>query len=156
GPTAILHGKIAEALAHEEILELRVLLEIELLVTKLHLVQRRHGDVDVAVLEELAHVAVEERENERANVRAIDVGGGHVSEAVGGQACDVELVADAGADCGDHRLDLDVREHLVDAVLLAVDDLPAQREDRLVRAVASTLCRPASGIALDDEELRRL
>ena len=61
-----------------------------------------------------------------------------------------------GADRGDHRLDLDVREHLVDAVLLAVDDLPAQRQDRLVAAVAALLGRAAGRVALDDEELGRL
>ena len=153
GAGAVANVEVAEALAHEQILELGVLLEVELLVAELHLVERRHGDVDVAVLEELAHVPVEEREDERADVRAVDVGVGHDDDPVVTQAGDVELVADAGADRGDHRLDLRVREHLVDPVLLAVDDLPAQRQDRLVRAVAAALRRAAGGIALDDEEL---
>ena len=60
-----------------------------------------------------------------------------------------------GADRGDHRLDLVVRENLVDAVLLGVDDLPAQRQDRLVRPVAAHLRRAAGAVALDDEELAR-
>ena len=61
-----------------------------------------------------------------------------------------------GADRGDHCLDLRVRQDLVDAVLLGVDDLPAQRQDRLRRAVARLLRGAAGGVALDDEELRRL
>src|SRR5262249_48149062 len=48
---ALAHLEVAEALADEQLLELRLLLEIELLVPELHLVERRHGDVDVAVLE---------------------------------------------------------------------------------------------------------
>ena len=55
------NGDLADALAHEELLELRVLLEVELLVPDLDLVERRHGDVDVAAIEELGHVPVEER-----------------------------------------------------------------------------------------------
>src|SRR5205823_1556712 len=69
---------------------------------------------------------------------------------------DVELVADARADRGDHRLDLGVREHLVDAVLLAVDDLPAERQDRLEEAVARLDGRAAGRVSLDEVELRRL
>src|SRR5215467_1423438 len=135
GTCSIAYIERAEALAHEQLLELRVLLEIELLVAELHLVERRHGDVDVAVLEQLAHVPVEEREDERPDVRAVDVGIGHDDDPVVAQAGDVELVADTGADRSDYRLDLRVRENLVDAVLLAVDDLPPQRQNRLIRAV---------------------
>ncbi len=68
---------------------------------------------------------------------------------------DVELLADAGADGGDQRLDLLVGEHLVDAVLLDVDDLPAQREDRLGVPVPALLGGAAGGVALDDEDLRQ-
>src|SRR6266511_841219 len=63
------------------------------------------------------------------------------------------LVAHAGPDCGDQRLDLDVLKHLVDAALLDVDDLAAKRQDRLSVAVAGLLRRAAGRVALDDEEL---
>src|SRR3954452_2882778 len=141
------------ALAGEELLELRLLLEVELLTPELRTVERRRCDVDMAALDQRRHLPVEEREDERADVRAVDVGVRHHDDAVVAQLRDVELVADAGADRGDHRLDLVVREHLVDAVLLGVDDLPAQRQDRLVGAVAALLGGAAGGIALDDEEL---
>jgi len=44
-------------------------------------------------------------------VRAVDVGVGHDDHAVIAQRGDVELVADARTDRGDHRLDLVVRQH---------------------------------------------
>src|SRR5439155_16618456 len=67
-----------------------------------------------------------------------------------------ELLADARADGGDDRLDLVVRQNLVDAVLLGVDDLPAERQDRLEGVVATLLRGAAGGVALDDEEFGRL
>src|SRR5690606_36731683 len=54
---------------------------------------------------------------------------------------------------GDHGADFVVRKHLVDAGLLGVDQLAAQREDRLGAAVAALLGRAAGGVALDDVEL---
>ena len=44
-------------------------------------------------------------------------------------------------------------EHLVEARPLDVEDLAAQRQDRLVGAVARLLGRAAGGIALDEEQL---
>ena len=66
---------------------------------------------------------------------------------------DVELLADPGADGGDQRADLLVGEHLVDPVLLGVDDLAAERQDRLRVAIAPLLGGAAGRIALDDEQL---
>src|SRR5690242_20876724 len=67
---------------------------------------------------------------------------------------DVELLrADACTECGDQRADLGRAQHLVEACPLDVEDLAAQRQDRLVLAVAPLLGRSAGGIALDDEEL---
>ena len=42
-----------------------------------HAVQRRHGRVDAALLDERAHVAEEERQQQGADVRAVDVGVAH-------------------------------------------------------------------------------
>ena len=66
---------------------------------------------------------------------------------------EVELVAHAGAEGGDQRLDLGVLQHLVDPRLLDVEDLAAQRQHRLGRAVAALLGRAAGRVALDDEQL---
>ena len=132
---------------------MRFLLDVLLVVADLDAVQRRHGDVDVAVLDQLLHLPVEERQDQRADVRAVDVGVGHHDHAVVAQLLEVELLADAGADRRDDRLDLGVREHLVDPVLLGVDHLAAQRQDRLEEAVARVDGRAAGRVALDEVEL---
>ena len=93
---------------------------------------------------------------QRADVRAVDVGVGHDDDAVVAELREVELLADPGADRGHDRLDLRVREHLVDPVLLGVDHLPAQRQDRLeARCRARRFGRAAGRVALDEVELGR-
>ena len=87
--------EVLDPLAHEQLLELRFLLDVLLLVADLDAVERRHGDVDVAALDQLLHLAVEEREDQRADVRAVDVGVGHHDHAVVAQLLEVELLADA-------------------------------------------------------------
>ena len=103
---------------------MRVLLEVVLLAADLHLVERRHRDVHVALLDQLRHLPVEERQDQRADVRAVDVGVRHHDHAVIAELLEVELVAEARADRGDHRLDLVVREHLVDAFFSLLMILP--------------------------------
>ena len=107
----------------------------------------------MAALDQLAHVPVEEREDQRADVGAVHVGVRHHDHVVVAELRDVELVENAGADRRDHRLDLGVREHLVDPVALGVDHLPAQRQDRLEGAVAGVLGGAAGRVALDEVEL---
>ena len=62
-------------------------------------------------------------------------------------------LADAGADRGDHGLDFGVLKHLVETRLLHVDQLAADRKNRLIAAVAPLLGRAAGGITLDDVKL---
>ena len=149
------HGHVFHALAHEQVLELGVLLEVHAPASELHVVERRNGDVDVSTLVELRHRPVQKREDERADVRTVHVCVRHDDDPAVAEVRDVELVAEPGADRGDHRLDLRVRQDLVDAVLLGVDDLSAQREDRLRHAIAGLLRGASRGVALDDEELGR-
>ena len=115
--------------------------------------ERRLRDVDVAGLDQLGHLPVEERQQQRADVRAVDVGVGHDDDLVIARLVDLELFLDAAADRGDDRADFLVRQHLVDARLLDVDDLAAQRQDRLEVALASLLGRAAGRVALDEIEL---
>ena len=58
-----------------------------------------------------------------------------------------------GADRGDQRLDLLVAQHLVDARPLDVQDLAADRQDRLEPRVARLLGAAAGAVTLDDEQL---
>jgi hypothetical protein len=72
------------------------------------------------------------------------------------QLRDSRSVFDARAEGGDHRADFLVGEDLVEACLLDVDDLAADREDRLEVTVASLLGGAAGRVALDQEELGAL
>ncbi len=90
-------------------------------------------------------------------MRAVDVRVRHDDDLVVARLVRIEravalVVADAGADGGDHRADFLVREDLVDARLLGVDQLAAQRQDRLEAAVAALLGGTAGGVAFDDVE----
>ena len=89
-------------------------------------------------------------------MRAVDVRVAQQDRASVAELLDVEVLADAGAERGDERLDLLVAEHLVGARLLDVQDLPAQRQDRLGAPIAAALRAAAGRRALDDEELALL
>src|SRR3546814_13702449 len=61
--------------------------------------------------------------------------------------------SDAGTQRGDQGADLRGREHAVEARALDVEDFSAQRQHRLVLAVAALLGRAAGRVTLDDEQL---
>ena len=146
--------RVLEALADQVVLERALVLQIQLGRAALHLVERRLGDEDVAALDQLRHLAEEEGEQQRADMGAVDVGVRHDDDLVVAELVDVELVgADAGAERGDQRADLLGGDHLVEAGALDIEDLAAERQHRLVLAVAALLGRAAGRIALDDEEL---
>ena len=93
--------------AQQVLLQLVVVLEVDLFLALLRLVQRRLRDVDVAALDQLGHLPVEERQQQRADVRAVDVRVGHDDDAVIAQLVGVVLVlAEAGAERRDQRDDL--------------------------------------------------
>lgn len=146
------HGHVVEAEEEDARVHLAVRQHVLALLLALHLVERRLGEVDVAALDELGHLAVEERQQERADVRAVHVGIGHDDDLVVAGLRDVPFLREAAADGRDERADLVVREHAVDARLLDVQHLAAQGQDRLDRTVASGLGGTAGGIALHEEE----
>ena len=65
----------------------------------------------------------------------------------------LEVRSDAGADRADERLDLLVLEHAVDASTLDVENLAANRKDRLGSGVTSLLRGSPGAVTLHDEEL---
>ena len=72
------------------------------------------------------------------------------------QLRDVEAVADAldpGAQGDDQRPDVLARDDLVEAGLLDVQELAAERQDRLEPPIATLLGRAAGRVALDDVQL---
>src|SRR5690606_27301800 len=60
---------------------------------------------------------------------------------------------DAGAHRLDQRADFLAADDAIESRPLDVEDLAAQREDRLVLAVAPALGRSAGAVALDQEQL---
>ena len=99
-------------------------------------------------------MAEEEGQQQRADVRAVDVGVGHEDELAVAQLGGVEVVlADAAAEGRDHGADFLVAEHLVVAGLFDVEDLALEREDGLELAVAALLGGAAGGLTLDQVEL---
>ena len=100
-------------------------------------------------MHQVVHLAVEERQQQRADVRAVHVGVGHDDDFAVAAFGEVHFVADARADGRDHAADLFVGQHLVFARLVGVDDFAAQREDGLVVADAAAFGAAAGRIALD-------
>ena len=132
---------------------LRLGVGVELLLALGHPVERRLGDVDVARLDQLLHLPEEEGQQQRPDVRAVHVGVGHQDDLVVPRVLQLEILLHAGADGGDHRPDLLVAEDLVDPGPLDVQDLAAERQDGLERAVAALLGAAAGRVALDQVDL---
>ena len=121
-------------------------------VLLLHAEDGRASDVDVAAVDELGHIAVEERQQQDADVRAVDVGIGHDDDAVVTRLIGVEVLADVRADGRDERTDGVAGQGAVQAGTLDVQDLTAQRQDGLRLAVARLLGAATCGIALYNED----
>ena len=115
--------------------------------------QRRHGGVDVPVLDERAHVPVEQREQQDADMGAVHVGIGHHDDLVVAGLLDVETGAGSRTDHLDDRGALLVVEHLAQRCLLHVEYLASDRQQRLESGIARSLGRAERGVALDDEQL---
>src|SRR5262245_40504402 len=80
----------------------------------------------------------------------------HQDDLVIAQLLDVEVgLADAGAERGDQRFDLAVREHLVEAGLFDVEDFALEREDRLRAAVSSPFRAIVNEDATGQSEIMR-
>jgi hypothetical protein len=114
----------------------------------------------VPVRHQFGHLPIEERQQQRADVRAVDVGIGHDDDLVVAQFGEVEpalalLVrrADAGAERRDDVGHLLRRQHLVATCALDIEDLAADRQHGLVFALARLLGRAAGAVTLDDEHL---
>src|SRR6478672_1016165 len=125
-------------------------------VDHLEPVQRRHRRIDAAGVDERAHVAEEERQQQRADVGAVDVGVGHDDDLAVARRRQVEAPAGAGPDDLDDRGALGVLEHVGHRRLLDVEDLAADRQQRLELGAACLLRGAHRRVALDDEQLRAL
>src|SRR5712692_7060854 len=109
--------------------------------------ERGLRDKEMAVGDERLHIAVEEGQQQRADMRPVNVGVAHDYDATVAQFGDVEVFVDARADGRDDVLDFLVFQDFVQSHALYVEDFTAQGQDGLEVAVASLLCATTSRIA---------
>ena len=132
-----------------------VVFNVLFLLTFLHFVQRRLSDVDVTAFNDFRHLTIEEGQQQRTNVRAVDVRIGHDDDAVVTQFVRVVLVTtDTTTKRGDQRRHFLGREHLIEARFLDVENFTLQRQNRLVLAVTPLLRRAARGVPFHKVQFR--
>ena len=101
------------------------------------------------------HLPVEERKQQGADVRAVDVGIGHDDDAVVAKLCQVVLFApDTATERGDERPHLRRRQHPVEPGPLDIQNLSLEWKNRLKAPVATLLRRPSGRVSLHHEQLR--
>src|ERR1019366_4763055 len=130
----------------------QVVLQVHLLLAHQGRVQRWLSHVDEATFHQRLHLAEEESEQQRSDVRSVHVGVGQNDHLVIPDLLDVELLGQSGADGSDECLDLGVLEHLVDPGALDIQDFSADGKNRLGPGTAGVLGRPAGGVAFHDEQ----
>ena len=116
------------------------------------------GDIDVARFDESRHLAIEERQQQSADVRTVDVSVCHDHQLVVAAFRNVKsavafVLTDAGSASGDDGTDFFVGEDLVDTRLLDVENLTLNRENRLVAPIATLLGGTTGRVAFDDVKL---
>ena len=100
--SAAFEQEAVETGVDEVFVEGGVVLEIDFRPAASDLVERRLGDEEVTVLDQVGHLAVEEGQQQGADMGAVDIGVGHDDDLVIAQLVEVELF---GADRRPERLD---------------------------------------------------
>ena len=130
-----------------------LILEVDLGLATRHFVQGRLRDIEVAVLDQLRHLTVEEREQQRTDVRAVNVRIGHDDNLVVAQFIDVEFIAaNPGAERHNKVTDFLTAQHPVKPGAFDVQDLTFQGQDRLCLAVTARLRRATGGVTLHQKD----
>ena len=138
----------------EIVLERLVVLEILLGGAALDLVERRLGDEEMAALDDLRHLAVEEGEQQRADMGAVDIGVGHDDDLVIAKFVDVESAPSRP---------MPVPSAVISVPISADDSILSKRARSTLRILPrrgstawfsrlrACLAEPPAEVALDDE-----
>ena len=154
GPICEMHDSRFNRATHEEALQFPFVLDVRFRPSTLGAEERRLGNVDVAAVDQRPHLPIEERQQQGADVRAVDVCVGHDDDAVVPQLVGVEIfAADTASERGDHRFDLVAAQHFVEARLFDVQNLAFDGQNGLKTPIASLLCRSTGRLTLDDVQL---
>src|SRR5262249_5968777 len=97
--------RLLKAARDEVVLKRPLVLEILLGFASRDLVERRLRDEEMAAVDDLAHLPIEERQQQGADMGAVHVGVRHDDDLVIAQPIGIELVADTGAERRDQRSD---------------------------------------------------
>ncbi len=120
-------------------------------------IQRRLRDEDAALLDQRLHVAEEESQQQRANVRAVHVGVGHDNDFAVTNFARVKIfAADAGAECGDNSADFLIGKNFIQPCFFHVQNFAFDWQNGLEATVASLFGRTAGGVALNNVNLAML
>src|SRR5579885_2493234 len=115
-------------------------------------IERRAGDIDMAALDQVAELLVEERQQETLDVQPIHVGIGGDDDAMELQTADVEAVARPRAKHIDNRAYLLVFYDAFQVGLCHIERLAFELEYRLKLGETSLTGAPTGAVALDDEQ----
>ena len=125
---ANLKRRVLEAKLEQRFLHLPLIADIFFVSFSADEVKRRLSDEDVSTQQQGFHVAEEEGQQQRANVRPIDICIGHDDHFVVSPFFEIELiVADAHPERADDRLQVAVGEYFVQPRLFDVQNLASQR-----------------------------
>ena len=116
-------------------------------------VERRLGDEHLAVGHQLRQMPVDEGQEQRGDVVAVRVGIREDDDLSVAQLGQLEGLAEPASERRHEVRQFLVFEDLRQRRALGVQHLAAQRQNRLMDAVAALLGRAARRVALDDEEL---
>src|SRR5260221_898354 len=90
---------VLQTFIDEMIFKFALVLEVALRLAARRLVKRRLRDEEMAAFDQLRHLAIEEGEQQRADMCAVDIGVGHDDDFVVAQFVGIELLAsDTGAE----------------------------------------------------------
>ena len=135
-------------------LQLGFVVTVVVLLTALHFVEGRTSNVDVATFHQLFLIAIEECQQQGADVRTIHIGVGHDHDAVVTQILHIKIFSfDAQTKGCYERLNFCVLVDLGVIGFLDVEDLAAQRKDRLETPIPALFGGSTSGVALHDVNL---
>ena len=146
------HGPF-DALLDEVILHRVFVFEIDLGLAPGDFVKRWLRDVEMSVLDQLRHLAVEEGEQQSPDVCAVHIRVRHDNDLMVAQLGYVEFVtANARPERHHEVANFLTAEHPVKAGAFDVQDFTFQRQDRLRPPIATGLSRTTGAVTLNEED----
>src|SRR6202023_3357635 len=119
-------------------------------------VERRNRQIKVSGLDEFRHLAKEKGDEQGSDMGAIDIGVGHNDDLFVAKVVFLVMRSGAAPERLDKIVELLIARELVARGAGDVQDFAAQRQYRLVGAIARLLGGAAGGIAFGNKEFRSM